>query len=92
MTTLLPCPFKHETKPDETLTDEREVILVPWLEEYAVVCTWCGAMGPYHNNEEEAVEAWNSQTQRLHFKYSALELLPRCDEVEDGPDLPDPLI
>jgi hypothetical protein len=60
---LKQCPFNHKVKPDpgSPLNDEREVILVPWLNEYAVVCTWCGAMGPYHNTEEEAEEAWNAQ-------------------------------
>lgn len=61
---LKQCPFNHKVKPDpgETeITDDREVILVPWLNEYAVVCTWCGAMGPYRNTEEGAIEAWEDR-------------------------------
>jgi hypothetical protein len=87
MTELLPCPFKHkaEPKPRSGLNDDRDVILVPWLEEYAVVCTWCGAMGPSHNTEEEAIEAWNKRC-------LTLDTLPRCDDTEEGPDLPDPFI
>lgn len=55
MEDLLPCPFCKTKRPE--LNDS---LGLRYFEGYAITCIYCGAQGPYADDEDEAIKEWNS--------------------------------
>jgi hypothetical protein len=60
---LKPCPFHPdpETLSPELGKDSLIVTKLPWVEDFAVQCDWCGSCGPMAKTESMAVRKWNKR-------------------------------